>query len=101
MSFLTAHNVVVSFLQQFSVVWDYLEIGLLCMISSFLWILTGGFIHVLNIEPPRLTEEPPMAFPLGDETTIVKTEHPDGSVTVVTTTVIKPGDSSQRGLADV
>ena len=71
------------------------------IVSSFLWAVTGSMIHIVaktkfSQAPPRATayrilstkEEQERSV---DETTVVRTDDPDGTITVVTTTVIKPG----------
>ena len=73
--------------------------------SSFLWIVTGASVHLLAKYSP-IEQPTTMAYLLHDNkelpqqhvnhTTVVRTENPDGTITIVTTTVIKPEDSLQE-----
>ena len=104
----------ISLQQQFSIELKWMELSLWSIISVIMWFLTGIMLFLITIEsPPRVPEAPSarvMTFPLrnkarqppGHETTTIgDTETTDGSLAVVTTTVIKPGISSQGGLLAV
>ena len=87
--------------------------AVLAIVSSLLWVATGAVIPVVmkNVPADASAAKPPSATPLSasaaplkeqalpgqpDDTTIERTENPDGTVTVVTRkTVVNPDGSKE------